>query len=46
MPSFSHTRFYNIPPFGTNGIRRFPENAADMTHHVARHFEDMLQVIM
>ncbi|KIK72621.1 hypothetical protein PAXRUDRAFT_798128, partial [Paxillus rubicundulus Ve08.2h10] len=36
-------RFYNIPPFGTDGIRRFPENAADMKHRVARHFEDMLQ---
>lgn len=37
-------RYSMIPPFGTNTIRRFPENVADMRQRTARHFEDMLQV--
>ena len=40
----SYYRFSRIPPFGINGIRRFPPNVAEMRQHVARHFEDMLQV--
>jgi hypothetical protein len=37
-------RYSMIPPFGTDTIRRFPENVADMCQQTARHFEDMLQV--
>jgi hypothetical protein len=36
--------FFETPPFGTNSICRFPDNVADMKYHVARHFEDILQV--
>lgn len=34
-----------MPPFGTDGIRRFPPNVAEMRQRAARHFEDILQVI-
>ena len=33
-----------ISAFGTDTIRRFPDDAADMGQRTARHFEDMLQV--
>ncbi|KIO10577.1 hypothetical protein M404DRAFT_129317, partial [Pisolithus tinctorius Marx 270] len=36
-------RFSVIPPFGIDGIHRFPPNVAEMRQWVARHFEDMLQ---
>ncbi|KAI6119510.1 hypothetical protein EV401DRAFT_1800936, partial [Pisolithus croceorrhizus] len=36
-------RFSAIPPFGIDGICRFPPNVAEMRQRVARHFEDMLQ---
>ncbi|KIK14293.1 hypothetical protein PISMIDRAFT_17380 [Pisolithus microcarpus 441] len=35
--------FSAIPPFGVDGICRFPPNVAEMRQWVARHFEDMLQ---
>lgn len=33
-----------MPPFGIDGIRRFPPNIAEMRQRTARHFEDILQV--
>ena len=37
------TRFSNIPPFGVDAIRHFADTVV-VKYHVARHFEDVLQV--
>ena len=40
----ANRRYSVISAFGTDAIRRFPDNVADMGQRTARHFEDMLQV--
>ena len=37
-------RFREIPPFGTDGIRRITSNRSELKKMTARDFEDMLQV--
>lgn len=44
LTRFRRDRFFAIPPFGLNGIRRFPLNVSEMRQRAARHFEDILQV--
>ncbi|KZV82794.1 hypothetical protein EXIGLDRAFT_563809, partial [Exidia glandulosa HHB12029] len=37
-------RYRECDPFGTDGIRRFPENIAELSHMTAQDFEDALLV--
>ena len=38
------TRFRQVPPFGTDTIRRFTTDTSEMKKLAARDFEDILQV--
>jgi hypothetical protein len=43
--NFEHVSSYReVPPFGKDAVRRFPESASEMKRMTARDLENLLQV--